>query len=155
MKNMIFVRGLLAITLLLALGTFPGCDKEEQAQSKPAAMSRENVTKEVKEAYSSAKAYTEEQMLAFREQTETRLTEYGKGIDQLQAKTEKLAGDAKTKAEQQLTVLRQKRDAVSEKLKELGSSSKNAWEQLKSGVDTAMEDLGNTYKKTAAEFNEP
>jgi len=153
MKNMMFVRGLLAILLLLALGTFPGCGEKEQTQSKPAAMSKEDVTKEVKEAYSSAKAYTEEQMQAFREQTEIRLSEFGKDIDQLQAKTERLAGDAKAKAEQELTVLRQKRDEISEKLKELGSSSENAWEQLKSGVDTAMEDLGNAYKKVAAEFN--
>jgi hypothetical protein len=41
---------------------------------------------------------------------------------------------------------------VSEKLKELSSSSANAWEQIKSGVDAAMEELGNAYKKAAAEF---
>jgi F0F1-type ATP synthase membrane subunit b/b' len=91
-------------------------------------------------------------MQAFREQTEARLAEYEQEIDQLQAKAEKLEGDAKAKAEQQLTALRQKRDAVSEKLKELSSSSGNAWEQIKSGIDAAMEDLGNAYKKAAAEF---
>jgi hypothetical protein len=41
---------------------------------------------------------------------------------------------------------------VSEKLKELSSSSANAWEQIKSGIEAALEDLGNTYKKVAAEF---
>jgi hypothetical protein len=49
--------------------------------------------------------------------------------------------------------LRQKRDEASEKLKELGSSSGNAWDQLKSGIDAAMEDLGNAYKKVVAEFS--
>jgi hypothetical protein len=39
---------------------------------------------------------------------------------------------------------------VSEKLKDLSSSSENAWEQLKSGIDAAMEDLGNAYKKATA-----
>jgi len=48
--------------------------------------------------------------------------------------------------------LRQKRDEVSAKLKELSSSSGKAWEQLKSGIDAAMDDLGNVYKKAAAEF---
>ena len=71
----------------------------------------------------------------------------------MQAKAEKLEGETKVKAEQQLTALRQKRDAVSEKLKELGSSSASAWEQIKSGIDVAMEDLGNAYKKAAAEFS--
>jgi DNA anti-recombination protein RmuC len=153
MKSVMSVRGLLAIMLLLALGVLAGCGENEQSQSKPAAVSKQDVKKEVKQAYDATKAYTQEQMQAFREQTAARLAEYEKDIDQLQAKAEKLGGDAKAKAEQQLTALRQKRDAVSEKLKELGSSSEGAWEQIKSGIETALEDLGNTYKKVAAEFS--
>ena len=153
MKSVMFVRGLLAIMLLLALGVLPGCGEKEQPQSKSATVSKEDVKKEVKEAYDATKAYTQEQMQAFREQTETRLAEYKKEIDQLQVMAEKLEGDAKAKAEQQLTALRQKRDAVSEKLKELGSAGGNAWEQIKSGIEAAMEDLGKAYKKAAAEFS--
>jgi len=153
MKSVMFVRGLLAIMLLLALGAFPGCGEKDQAQSKPATVSKEDVKKEAKEAYNATKAFTQEQMQAFGKQIETKLNEYGEKIDQLQAKAEKLGGDAKTKAEQQLTALRQKRDEASEKLKRLGSSSGDAWEQLKSGIDAAMEDLGNAYKKAAAEFS--
>jgi DNA-binding transcriptional regulator GbsR (MarR family) len=130
-----------------------GCGNDEQTQSKPAAVSKEDVKKDVKQAYDTTKAYTQEQMQAFREQAEARLAEYEKNIDQLQAKAEKLEGDAKAKAEQQLTQLRQKRDAAAEKLKELGSSGGNAWEQIKSGVEAALEDLGNTYQKVAAEFS--
>ena len=153
MKSVLFIMGLLAIMLLLAIGALSGCGDNEQTQSKPAAVTKEDVKKEAKEAYDTTKAYTQEQMQAFREKTETRLAEYKKEIDQLQAKAEKLGDDAKAKAEQQLTALRQKRDKVSEKLKVLSSSSGNAWEQVKSGVDEAMDDLGNAYKKAAAEFN--
>ena len=153
MKSVMFVRGLLAIMLLLALGALTGCGDNEQNQEKAVTVSKEDVKKEVKEAYDTTKAYSQEQMQAFREQTETRLAEYEQEIDQLQAKAEKLGGDAKAKAEQQLTALRQKRDAVSEKLKELGSAGGNAWEQIKSGIEAAMEDLGKAYKKAAAEFS--
>jgi F0F1-type ATP synthase membrane subunit b/b' len=153
MKSVMFAKGILAITLLLALGAFTGCGEKDQSQGKPATVSKEDVKKETKEAYNTTKAYTQEQMQAFREQMETRLAEYEKGIDELQAKAEKLGGDAKAKAEQQLTALRQKRNEVSEKLKELSSASGKAWDQLKSGIDTAMEDLGNAYKKAAAEFS--
>jgi len=153
MKNAIFVRGLLAIMLLLVLGVLPGCGEKESTESKSATVSKEDVKNKVEEAYDTTKTYTQEQMQAFGEQTEARLAEYKKEIDQLQAKAEKLEGDAKAKAEQQLTALRQKRDEVSEKLKDLSSSSGNAWEQLKSGIDAAMEDLGNAYKKAAAEFS--
>ena len=147
-----FVRALSAI-MLLALGVLPGCGEQEQPESKPATVSKEDVKKEAKEAYDATKAYTQEQMQAFRKQMEIKLNEYGEKIDQLQAKTEKLGEDGKTKAQEQLTALRQKRDEVSDKLKDLSSSSGNAWEQLKSGVDAAMEDLGNAYKKAAAEFS--
>ena len=153
MKSVMFVRGLLAIMLVMALGAMPGCGEKEQSQSKPPTVSKEDVKEEVKEAYDATKAYTQEQAQAFREETETRLVEYREKIDQLEEKAEELGGDAKAKAEQQLTALRQKRHEVSEKVKELGSSSGNAWEQLKSGIDAAMEDLGNAYKKAAAEFS--
>jgi chromosome segregation ATPase len=153
MKKVMFARGLMAVALLIALGAVPGCGEKDQSQSKPATVSKGDVKKEAKEAYDTTKAYTQEQMQAFREKTETRLDEYGKEIDELQAKAEKLGGDAKAKAEQELAALRQKRDEVSEKLKELSSSSGNAWDQLKSGIDAAMDDLGNAYKKAAAEFS--
>jgi hypothetical protein len=48
--------------------------------------------------------------------------------------------------------LRQKQDQVSAKLKELSSSSGKAWEQLKSCIEAAMDDLGNAYKKAVADF---
>ena len=153
MKRFTFVRGVLVIALLLAFGLLSGCSEKEQAQSEPESVSKEDVKKEVKEAYDTAKAYTQEQMQAFGKQTESRLAEFKKEIDELQAKAEDLEGDAKARAEQQLTALRQKRDEVSEKLKELSSSSGNAWEHLKSGIDEAMEDLGDAYKKAAAEFS--
>jgi F0F1-type ATP synthase membrane subunit b/b' len=116
-------------------------------------MSKEDVKEEVREAYEATKVYTLEQMQTFREQTKARLAEYKKKIDQLQAEAEKMGGDAKAKAEPQLTALRQKQDEVSEKFKELSASSAHGWEQLKSGIDAAMEDLGNAFKKAAAEFS--
>jgi cell division septum initiation protein DivIVA len=153
MKNMIFVRGLLAIMLLLVVGGFPGCGEKEQDRSKTGKVSGEDVKEEAMEAYGATKAYTQEQMQAFHEQMKTKLADYNDDIEQLQAKVEELGGDAKAKAEQQMTALRQKRDEASKKLQELSSSGGNAWEQLKSGIDAVMEDLGTAYKKVAAEFS--
>jgi TolA-binding protein len=98
MRSVTFVRGLLALTLLLALGALPGCGEKDQSQSKSSTVSKEDVKKEAKEAYDTTKAYTQEQMQAFREQTETRLAEYKKEIDQLQSKVESLGGDARRRS---------------------------------------------------------
>jgi TolA-binding protein len=152
MKKTIFLKGLLAM-MLLALGAMQGCGEKEQTQGELATVSQEDVKEEVKEAYDATKTYTQEQMQTFREQTQTRLAEYKKEIDQLQSKVESLEGDAKAKAEQQLAALRQKQDEVSGKLKELSSASGKAWEQVKAGIEAAMDDLGNAYKKTVAEFS--
>jgi Skp family chaperone for outer membrane proteins len=152
MKRVMFVRWLLAVMLLVPW-TLSGCGDKDQPESKSGTVSSDDVKKEAKEAYETTKAYTQEQMQDVRNQMEAKLDEYGKEIDQLQAKAEALEGDAKAKAEEQLTALRQQRDQVAEKVKELGSSSGSAWEQLKSGIDAAMEELANTYKKVVAEFS--
>ncbi len=153
MKIVMFTRVFTAIMLLLALGASAGCGEKEQNQEKAATVSKEDVKKEAKEAYDATKAYTQEQMQAFREQAEATVDEYREKIDQMQVKAEQLEGDAKTEAERQLTELRQKRDDVAEKLKELGSSSEDAWGEIKSGIEAAMEDLGNAYNKAVAEFD--
>lgn len=153
MKCVMSIRGLMVIVLLLTLGALPSCGENEQTQSKPASVSKEDVGQKAMDTYDVTKAYTLEQMQAFRERAETGLAEYKKEIDRLQATAEKLEGDAKAKAEQHLTALHQKRDAVSGKLKDLSSSSGNAWKELKSGVDAAMEDLGKACKKAADEFS--
>ena len=152
MKRALFGKGLLII-MLLALVVVQGCGEKEKPQGKAATMSKEDIKKEVKEAYDATKAYTKEQVQAFRQETETKLDDYRKDIDQLQAKVERLEGNAKTNAAQKLTALRHKRDEVSEKLMNLSSSSGNSWEQIKSSIDAAMEELGDAYKKVAAEFS--
>lgn len=153
MKSVLFVKGLLTIMLLLALVTVPGCSEMEKPQSKGSAVSKEDVKQEVKEAYNAAKAYTQEQIQSFQEENESKLAEYKKAIDQMQAEVEKLDGDANAKAEQRMTELRQRTDEMSGKLIELRSSSGDAWGHLISGIEEAMEDLGSAYRKAVAEFS--
>ncbi len=152
MTTATLVKSLSSIMLLLALGALTGCGQKDQAPSGTATVSGEDVKQQAREAYDATKGYTQEQIQAFRAQTEAKLAEYEKDIDQLQAKASKLGGDAKAKAELQLTALRQKKAGVVEKLKDLSSSSANAWEQIKSGIDGAMEDLGKGYQQVLAKF---
>jgi len=55
MKRYLFVRGLLALMLLLAVAALAGCGENEQSQSKPATVSKEDVKKQAKEAYVATK----------------------------------------------------------------------------------------------------
>ncbi len=155
MNRAMFQKGLLTIMLMAALVAVTGCGEKEKPQGKTEGVSKEDVKQETKEAYEATKTYTQEQVQAFRQATETKLAEYDKKIDQLQESAEKLGGDAKMKADQQLAALRQKRDAVSEKMKELVASGGSAWDQFKSGIDAAMKDLADAYNNAVAEFSKP
>ena len=55
MKRYLFVRGLLALMLLLAVAALAGCGENEQSQSKPVTVSKEDVKKQAKEAYVATK----------------------------------------------------------------------------------------------------
>ncbi len=145
----------MTILLMVALVAVTGSGEKEKPESKAEGVSKENVKQETKEAYEATKAYTQEQIQSFRQAMDTKLGEYDEKIDQMQESVEKLGGDAKMEAEQRLAALRRKRDAVSEKMKELGASGESAWDQLKSGVDAAMEDFARAYENAVAEFGKP
>jgi DNA-binding transcriptional MerR regulator len=153
MKRVLFVEGLLTIMVLMALMTVPGCSEKEKPQSKSAAVSQEDVKQEVKEAYNTAKVYTQEQIQSFQEEKESKLAEYKKAIDLMQAKVGKLEGDANATAEQRMSELRHRSDEVAGKLIELSSSSGDAWGQQVSDIEEAMEDLGSAYRKAVAKFS--
>ena len=48
--------------------------------------------------------------------------------------------------------LKEKRKVAEQKLEELKSSGKDAWEGLKSGVDSAVNDLGKSIERAKREF---
>lgn len=155
MKRVMFTKAVLTIMLLASVGALTGCGDKKQSENKPETTTKQDVKNKVGEAYDATKTYTQEQMQAFMKQTEARLEEYEKELDKLQAKAKKLEGDAKANAAEQLKALRQKRDEAAKKLKDLSSSGGKAWEQLKSGIDGAMDDLGKSFKKASEEFNKP
>jgi len=48
--------------------------------------------------------------------------------------------------------LRKRRDAIFKKLEELRSTSGKAWEDLKSGLDTAMDEIEKAYQQALSRF---
>ena len=154
MKKIISAGSLVIIVLVIALATLPGCSKEEQTENNKT-VSGEDVKKETKEAYETTKGYTRDQIQAFREQMNTKLMDYGKKIDMLQSQTEELGGDAREKIDHELAAMRQDYADAYDKLNELKTSSSDEWAQLKSDVDSAMNDLSNIYKKATDEFIKP
>jgi recombinational DNA repair ATPase RecF len=78
---------------------------------------------------------------AYKQKRAAQLKEWGAQINLLEAKVENLGADLKVKRAEQLKELRAKEHAASEKMKELGKASGEAWEQVKVTADKVWDEL--------------
>ncbi len=78
---------------------------------------------------------------AYQEKTEAQLREWSAQIEQLKAKAQKAEASAKVKYYEQIEDVRIKENAVRQKLAKLKDASEDAWDELKSGVDAAVDKL--------------
>jgi uncharacterized coiled-coil DUF342 family protein len=88
----------------------------------------------------------------FEQKVQTKIDEYKEKMSELEAKAKDLEGKAKDEAKEEMDEMRAKLDEVNEKLKSMKSATGQAWEKMKSEVNSAMESAENTYKKLAARF---
>ena len=78
---------------------------------------------------------------AYKQKMAAQLKEWSAQINLLEAKMENAGADMKIKGVEELRALRAKQNAASEKLKELGKASSEAWVHLKGTADKVWEDL--------------
>jgi predicted nucleic acid-binding Zn-ribbon protein len=84
------------------------------------------------------------------EKIQEKFNELSKNITKLQEKAGDVGSDIKDKSNGALEALSKKRDAVQQTIKKCTSASAETWENLKSGLETALEDLENSYTKAAS-----
>jgi nucleotide-binding universal stress UspA family protein len=90
----------------------------------------------------------------YQEKIEAQLKEWEPKIEALKAKADSAKSDAQTIYKEQIENLRQKQDAARGKLKELKDSGEEAWEEVKGGVDKAIEDIKEAFSRAKAKFRE-
>lgn len=78
---------------------------------------------------------------AYKQKMAAQLKEWDAQINLLEAKMENVGADMKVKRARELHELRAKQQAASEKMKELGKASGEAWEQVKETADKIWDDL--------------
>ena len=112
----------------------------------------QDAKKEAAEASEGSLAYMQHKREEYQEQTEAQLKEYDQKLDELEAKTGTLEGDAKTVLERQMQTLREKQRAAHDELDKLETATGKAWEDLKSGTEAAMDDLSEAYHDALSHF---
>jgi len=78
---------------------------------------------------------------AYRQKMAAQLKEWGAQMNLLEAKLDNLSADLRIKRAEQLHILRAKHRAAAEKMKELGKSTGEAWEQAKETADKMWDDF--------------
>ena len=73
-------------------------------------------------------------------------------IDVLKAKAEKAKVEAKIKYYGEIEDLRTKQKLTKQKLQDLRESGDDAWEELRAGVDKALDDLKDALNRAASRF---
>jgi len=88
----------------------------------------------------------------FQKETEAKLKEFNRKVEELKSKAVELKGDAKKEFDELLEKLKKKQEAANKKLEKLKSASDKTWEDLKSKTDSAMKELEKLYDRVASKF---
>jgi len=89
---------------------------------------------------------------AYSKKVQAQLDEWDAEIDKLKARARLAEADAQLEIQKQLETLGRKRKEAGDKLAELRTASDDAWEEIKEGLESAKDSLGNALKSAGAKF---
>ena len=114
--------------------------------------SAQDVIKETKEVLEATKEFTLQQKGDFQKKIQAELDRMQQQIDHLRTKADHAKTEAQVDLNKTIAELQRRKDAAGKELQELESASEKAWGNLKSGLNTAMEDLEKSYKRALSHF---
>jgi hypothetical protein len=116
-------------------------------------ISLEDVRKQFSDALESAKTYTYQQKEAYQRKMEPALRDLDERIDELKERAQEAGAAARQRYAQEIEELRQKREVLREKLGRAKAATPEMWEEFKSGVGKAWEDLHRALDRAGEKMN--
>jgi hypothetical protein len=89
---------------------------------------------------------------AYRQKMRAQLKEWSAQMNLLEARLDNVSADLRIKRAEQLHELRAKHRAAAEKMKELGKSTGEAWEQVKEAADKMWDDFKAGLTEAQSKF---
>lgn len=117
----------------------------EAAADQPAGT--EKITKETREAVEATKEYTAQQKEAFQRKAHEELAALQKQVIVLKGKVSEASTAARAELKKSIAELEKKKDTAKNKLDELRSATDTKWTEVKSGVNSALDELKESYQK--------
>ncbi len=138
-----------AICVPLFFMTSCSMETPEKAETH---VSSEDVKRETGEALETTKTYLAQQKEKYQKDAESTLSDLNDKIKGLQSKAEQAGTDTKAKYNEIIEGLGKKQGEAQNKLHDLKSKSAAGWEDVKSGMDAALENLKNSYNDAVSHF---
>lgn len=149
---------LMLLISFFSLALLFACGDQNMSEKQETDVTYKDVKKETKEAMDTAKDYTQKKKEEYLQQMNARLEEFDKEIQELQnnvtSKAAMLKEESKAKFNQSMETLAEKKQAAIKKLDELKTASGESWEDIKVGVDSAMDELGKAFEQASSHFKQ-
>ncbi len=112
----------------------------------------DSVMREAQEAVIATQDYTIQQKDVFRRKAQAELDDVQQHITRLRGQVELASAEARVDLQKSIWELEKKKDVASKKLEALQSATASSWEQVKSKVAAAMDDLRGSLNRTLSHF---
>jgi predicted nucleic acid-binding Zn-ribbon protein len=89
---------------------------------------------------------------AYIEKAKAQIDRWTAEIDKMTAKLAEAEADSKIAYDKQLDEARKQRDDAEAKLKEIGDSSDDAWDDMKAGIDKAWDSMSDAFNRAMSRF---
>ena len=114
--------------------------------------SGEDVKREMRELLNTIKAYTFEQNEAYQNAIEDKLRDIDARTGALQARAAQAKAEAQAELREKIAELKDNREVMRKKLQDLRSASAQSWEDMKTWIAAAAEDLAQAYDDALSHF---
>ena len=143
---------LTSLVAMLAISFFLAACSEQKPATEKQATTTQDIKKEAKELTDTALAYSLEQKEKYTEQVLERLAQYNKKFMTLDRKVGVLSDQARNDMMGEIANVNAKKNQVTARMRELQASTGEAWEDLKVGMDKAVDDLDKSYKQAISRY---
>jgi hypothetical protein len=150
--------GATIIILLIAVGFLMiACSSEqkptaEKAKVESLATTPADIKKEAKDLAKVTMTYSAEQMEQYKQKISEKMAQYQTKQNQIKSKLATMSEQTKAGLDSQMENLKTKKAKVDAIILELHTSSGEAFENLKEGMDNAMEDMDKAYDQAMDKF---
>ena len=127
---------------------------QERARVEKLETTPADIKKEARDLAVTTKTYAEEQKELYTQQVIDKLAQYNQKLIELNSKVATMSGQARAGVAAELEKLDQKKEAVASRVLELQTASGEAYEDLKEGMEKAIDEMDVAFARALSRFHE-